>query len=175
MKLIIGLGNPGKKYEKTRHNIGFRVVSELASRFQAVFEKKEKLSAEVALLESRGQKILLAKPQTFMNESGRAVAKLLKYYKLPIINLLIIHDEIDLPFGTMRLSQGSGSAGHKGTESIINTMGQNFSRLRMGIENRAISRVPDTEAYVLQNFTPEEEQILKNKIIPEALKKISVF
>ena len=169
MKLIVGLGNPGKKYEKTRHNAGFRIVDTLAERLGAEF-KSEKFHAKIA----KHEEMILAKPQTFMNNSGEAVAALLAYFKIKPQNLLVIHDEIDLPLGKIKISVGRGSAGHNGIESIINHVGQGFNRLRVGIENRETFRVPETDAFVLQNFTAAEEEKLK-KIIPEVIKQIDKF
>lgn len=183
MLLLLGLGNSGKKYEKSRHNLGFRVVDAFAAEYNAEFEFKKKLQAEVAKappLKVRGGggelfKIILAKPQTFMNDSGKALRKLATSYRLQAASLLVVHDDVDLPFGKIRLSQNSGSAGHKGVESIIQAIGKNFTRLRIGIENREKLKVPDTETYVLQNFTAEEERELKKDIIPQALEEIQKF
>ncbi len=171
MKIIIGLGNPGKKYENTRHNIGFRVIEKLAKESGVIFKLSKRLAAEIA----KSPKIILAKPQTFMNDSGRAVQKLYTKYKIQNTDLLVIHDEIDLPFGKLRLSRNSGSAGHKGIESIIAAIGADFARLRIGVDNRLTSRFPDTETYVLQNFTPEEEQILADKLIRAGVEMIGKF
>ena len=170
MKTIIGLGNPGKKYASTRHSIGFRVVDALAAELGLKFELNKKLHAEIA---KRGD-LILAKPQTFMNESGLAVKALTAYYSLPAADVLIIRDEIDFPFGKIKLSTG-GSAGHKGDESVAAAIGPGFAKLRVGIENRKENRIPPTDDYVLQNFTADEERELKEKIIPAALKKTAPF
>ena len=153
MKLIVGLGNPGKKYQNNRHNLGFLVIDAL---------KKE----------IKGPGVILAKPSTFMNSSGEAIKELTTRYRLPATGLLIIHDEIDLPFGTMRFSQGSGSAGHRGVESIIAAIGRDFTRLRIGIDNRKTKEEIPTEEYVLQDFTKEEEEKLQSTIIPKAIEAI---
>lgn len=168
MKLLIGLGNPGKKYEHTRHNVGFLAVNALANKLGLEFELKKKLNAEIA----KNSRVILARPQTFMNDSGKVVQRLIKNYRLSIIDLLIVHDEIDLPLGKIRMSNG-GTAGHKGVESIIMAIGPGFTRLRIGIENRTEYRVPETDAYVLQKFTTEEEQEITEKTIPEAVKLIT--
>lgn len=165
--LVVGLGNPGIKYEKTRHNLGFRVSDALARQLGLGFELKKKLKSEIA----KNQSLILAKPQTFMNDSGTAVRKLQSDFRLPTSDILVIHDEIDLPFGKIRLSSG-GSAGHQGVESIIKAVGPGFTRLRIGIENRKEYRVPKTESYILQKFTKNEEKILKTEIIPRALEEI---
>ncbi len=189
VRLIVGLGNPGKKYEKTRHNLGFLILDELAKELEIKFRLHKKVLSEIA----KTSEIILAKPQTFMNNSGKAVQKLLTTY-LPtgdlydnlspygrspegrqLTNLIVVHDEIDLLFGTLRLSQDSGAAGHKGVKSIIAAIGKNFMRLRIGIENREKIRIPETETYVLQPFTEEEQQQLRQTIIPEALDEIEKF
>jgi len=145
MVLIVGLGNPGKKYEKTRHNIGSKIISEL-----------ESLNLE---------NISLAKPTTFMNESGKAVKKLLKSYKLNPNDLIIIHDDIDIPLGEFKIQKNRGSAGHKGIQSIIDALGtKDFQRIRIGICPQK-GKPKDVEKFVLQNFTKSEEKILKQVII----------
>lgn len=179
-KLIIGLGNPGKKYEKNRHNLGFRVADALARELGLAFKHNKKFVAEIATPhlssptsgEELKEGVILAKPQTFMNDSGRAVSVLKNFYKLGNRDLLIVHDEIDLPLGKMRLSQDAGSAGHHGVESIIATIGQDFARLRIGIDGRESRKHIATEDYVLQNFTAEEEKKLKEIIIPKAADEI---
>ena len=182
MKLVIGLGNPGKKYEHTRHNIGFRALDELAKSYGLEFELKKKLNVEIARLPSplaqasggqaKKRQIILAKPQTFMNESGESARRMIKDYRLSNIDLIVVHDDIDLPLGETRLSADSGSAGHHGASSIIERVGKDVSRLRIGIENRSAYRVPETDVYVLQRFTPSEEKQISGKIIPEAVEKI---
>ena len=168
MKLVIGLGNPGKKYEHTRHNIGFRALDELAKSYGLEFELKKKLNVEIA----KNRQIILAKPQTFMNESGESARRMIKDYRLSNIDLIVVHDDIDLPLGETRLSADSGSAGHHGASSIIERVGKDVSRLRIGTENRSAYRVPETDVYVLQRFTPSEEKQISGKIIPEAVEKI---
>lgn len=191
---IVGLGNPGRKFEHTRHNIGFRVVDALAKECGIEFKKSDKLKSEVAEITPslfsplskgglEGVKLILAKPQTFMNNSGEAVRLLLSDFparpaggRLPTSDVLIVHDDIDLPFGKKKLyGPGGSSAGHKGVDSIIKTVGFGLTRLRLGIENRPEFRVPETETYVLENFTNEEEEILQKKIIPAALEEIKKF
>ncbi len=168
MQLIIGLGNPGKKYEHTRHNVGFRVVEALARELGVQFKHNKKFVAEIA----GGQDLVTAKPLTFMNDSGRAVAVLRNFYKLDNADLLIVHDEIDLPLGKTRLSRDSGAAGHHGVESVIASIGQDFARLRVGIDGRESRSHIVTEDYVLQNFTAEEEKKLQEIVLPQALNEI---
>ena len=145
MILIVGLGNPGKKYEKTRHNVGFMVIDEL---------KKKELSNKVKLL----------KPEIFMNSSGTAVSNLMSFYKIKPKNLLIIHDDIDLPIGKIRIVKNRGSAGHKGVQSIIKKLGtKDFHRIRIGICPTK-SKPKNIERFVLEKFIKSEEKILKNSL-----------
>ena len=166
--LIVGLGNPGQKYEKTRHNIGFMVLDALSSDFK--FEKK--FNAEICIMnhgEDSGQarmtdNIILMKPQTFMNLSGEAVKKFADYYKIKTENIWVIHDDIDIPFGEVRIRKDGSSAGHKGIESVIQNLGTNkFWRFRVGVKNGDLG-VIETEDFVLQRFEPNEEKAL-SKII----------
>lgn len=172
MRIVIGLGNPGKKYEKTRHNIGFRVLDALAENLNVTFQPRAKFYSEIATVNSGKEKNLLVKPQTFVNESGRAIAALKNFYKLSNQDVLVVQDEIDLEFGRIKLSKNRGSAGHRGIESIMEKIDQSFARLRIGIEGRKSRKELDTYDYVLTNFTEEEEEKLKNEIIPKALEEI---
>lgn len=165
MKLIIGLGNPGKEYEGTRHNIGREIVRALAEDWKLDWKLEKKLFAEIAwyknftIVKKVHQKdFVLALPTTYMNDSGRAVKKLLTTYNVQLTDLLIVHDDLDLPLGTLRFSQGSGAAGQKGVESIIDTLGtKDFARLRIGVagEHRATT---DAAAYVLKKFAANERK-----------------
>lgn len=175
MKLIIGLGNPGKKYEHTRHNIGFRVLDGLAEKYEASFIPEERFKLLASAFDAEKNRVILAKPQTFMNASGEAALLVKNFYKIKNSGILAVHDDIDLPLGEMRLSADSGSAGHQGAASIIESVGKDVSRLRIGIENRSEYRVPETDVYVLQNFTKDEQQILKETIIPKAIEEIKKF
>ena len=167
MILIIGLGNPGKKYLKTRHNIGFRIIDEFAkknnfSEFSSV-KKADSLVSQTIFnsREAISDKIILAKPQTFMNNSGKAVKMLIKNRDLNSKNLIVIHDDIDLALGKIRISKNRGSAGHKGVESIIKEIGtKNFTRIRIGIKPEQKTKV-ETEKFVLQKFLKDEEKIVK--------------
>lgn len=186
MKLIAGLGNPGKEYEKTRHNIGWRVLNDLAGSFK--FEKK--FNAEITELGAGKAKLIFAKPQTFMNNSGVAVAAIAKFHKIKPENIIVIHDDMDLAFGKIKISFGSRSAGHNGVQSIIDSFDTNeFYRIRIGIGPRPHLRPTYdktsagkqcsggqaekilAEKYVLQKFSAPEEKEIK-KIILEATEKI---
>ncbi len=152
--LIVGLGNPGREYEKTRHNIGFRCVDAIAAAYGFKFGKKQS-KALVADGVIAGQKVLLAKPQTYMNLSGEAVRGLMDFYKIPLANLLVITDDLDIPAGTLRIREKGGAGGQKGLKSIIAHLGtQEFARMRVGI-GRPPGRM-DPAAYVLQDFDKSE-------------------
>lgn len=152
--LIAGLGNPGRDYRLNRHNIGFMVLDTLADRFGEKFSRYES-KALVTKERYRGYRLILAKPQTFMNDSGQAVSNLVRFYKIPLENILVVYDEVDLPFGTIRIRPNGGSAGHRGIQSIIERMGtEQFSRLRVGI-----GRPPGKKgaaSYVLRDFSADE-------------------
>jgi len=164
MKLIVGLGNPGKKYDMTRHNVGFRVFQEWSSKD---FSWKNKFDSLLARINSD---TLVALPQNFMNNSGQTVTQIANFYKINPSDIWIVHDDIDLPLGKLRISQDRSSAGHKGVESIIQSMGtQDLVRFRIGIlsDNKEIP----TEAYVLQKFG-EEEQLEINSAIKKTRQAI---
>ena len=153
--LIAGLGNPGPRYTANRHKVGFRSVQRLAAVLDLTFDKQQKRAC-VALGTFHGQRVILAKPQTFMNESGQAVAPLVRFYQIPPERMLIVYDELDLPLGTVRVRSEGGSGGHKGMRSIIEQLGgQEFARLRLGI-GRPPGRM-DPAAYVLQDFSTDEQ------------------
>ncbi len=154
MWLFVGLGNPGNKYSKNRHNIGFMVIDAIAdsaykSKFQGLISEKH----------IAGQKILLLKPQTFMNESGRSVKAVTQFYKIPVDKILVFHDELDIKAGDVRIKQGGGNAGHNGLKSIQAHMGSaDFWRVRMGI-GRPANR-EDVSNYVLSDFSKAEQEWL---------------
>ena len=162
MYLIIGLGNPGSRYQYTRHNIGFMVLEKIAAQWEVDLKQKS-----FDALWNRGKiagiKVLLALPQTYMNLSGNVARKLLAYFKVDVSNLIVIHDDLDLPLGTVRLKSGGGDAGHKGLKSIITCLGSaDFMRVRMGIGKPA-DRTP-VEDYVLQKFNSDESTLLQQII-----------
>lgn len=156
--LIAGLGNPGSRFEGNRHNIGYQAVDELADTFRLTFSRTEHdaLTAHGTIADER---VILSKPQTFMNESGKAVQALTSYYKIPPERLLVIYDDLDLPLGTVRFRQEGSSGGHRGVQSIINRLStRQFPRLRLGI-GRPPGRM-DPAAYVLQDFSEDEEPVM---------------
>ncbi len=177
MKLIVGLGNPGTKYEKTRHNIGFSVVERFLKDFEpvkkTVWTFENKFKSDIVELEWQAQasysgkpsleKVLLVKPKTYMNNSGLAVQLLTTYYKLLTTDVWIVHDELDLPLGTLKIRMGGSSAGHKGVESLIQKLGtEKFWRFRLGIgevhnhAELARSMVRNVDDYVLGQFAQHQ-------------------
>jgi PTH1 family peptidyl-tRNA hydrolase len=178
MKLLVGLGNPGKQYELTRHNVGFLFVSWLISKWEVNAEDfQNKFSSHIWPTVRGEQKVLLVKPQTFMNESGKAVREIAEFYKLdPATELLVIHDEIDLPFGSLRSTDSSSAAGHNGVKDIIDCLGnQDFHRIRLGVETRPHRQHTPTDAFVLQNFTETEISHLHQEVFPETAKLVEKF
>jgi PTH1 family peptidyl-tRNA hydrolase len=168
--LIAGLGNPGREYREDRHNIGFMLVDRLAGKLNVRFARLQS-KALVASANYAENKIILAKPQTFMNLSGQSVQGLIRFYKLPLTNLLIAHDDLDLPPGTIRIRPDGGSAGQKGMVSIIERLGTDeFPRLRLGIGRPpGQMQAPD---YVLQNFSHSEMTLISetlNRAVEAAL------
>jgi peptidyl-tRNA hydrolase, PTH1 family len=162
MYLIIGLGNPGSRYRKTRHNIGFMVLEKIAARWEIDLKQKS-FDALWNRGKVAGKNVLLAMPQTYMNLSGNAARSLLAYFKVDISHLIVIHDDLDLPFATMRLKSGGGDAGHKGLKSIMTSLGSaEFMRIRMGI-GKPSDRTP-VEDYVLQKFNSDESAMLQQAI-----------
>jgi PTH1 family peptidyl-tRNA hydrolase len=156
---LAGLGNPGKEYEQNRHNIGFMVLNRFATKHGESFSKYEK-QALITKFSIEKKRLILAKPQTFMNRSGKAIVPLVRYYKIPLENMLIAYDDIDLPFGIIRIRPSGGAGGHKGLASIINQLGTNkFPRMRIGI-----GRPPGKQnaaSYVLKNFSASESDDLE--------------
>lgn len=162
MFLIIGLGNPGQKYKDTRHNVGFGVIDKIAQTLNIEVDKKE----HQGLVQSafwHGKKILLVKPQTYMNLSGQTVGELINYYHDQIDNLLVIHDDLDLPVGQLRFKKHGGTGGHNGLKSIVQHLNsQEFDRLKIGIGR---PKGPmDVKAFVLTSFAAEERQSLEETI-----------
>ena len=160
--LLIGLGNPGREYRDSRHNVGFMLVDRIAVRLEARGMKvQSKAITTTAMYEDR--KLILAKPQTYMNLSGQSVQGLIHFYKLPLANVLIAYDDLDIPFGTIRIRPGGGPGGQRGMASTIEHIGTNdFPRLRIGI-GRPPGRM-DSAAYILQDFTRAEMKILSEII-----------
>ena len=160
--LIVGLGNPGNEYALTRHNVGFMAVDALAP--GDVTWKKEK-NALTTRIEIDGLKVILAKPQTFMNNSGEAVAPLMAFYKIPLENVIVIHDDMDLKVGSLREKTGGGSAGHNGIKSIDEHIGKEYRRIRIGIGHpRDFNSPIDPVDWVLGKFDAEQLKEIKTVI-----------
>lgn len=172
MRLIVGLGNPDKKYLQTRHNIGFMVLDKIADTYHVSFKVETKFQSQIATFDYQGQKVLLVKPQTYMNLSGLAVAKVMSFYQIDIKDLLVISDDISLAPGALRLRATGGHGGHNGLRNIIDQLSsQAFKRLRLGIgENKNIP----LEHYVLSNFS-KAEQLLIDESIHTATQAIEAF
>ena len=182
MKIIVGLGNPGSKYESTRHNIGFMVVDKLARQQNLIWDEDKKCKALVA----KGSDYLLVKPQTFMNDSGESVSALVRYYHLLPRTIFgtkkdsdlssivtVIHDELDLPLGKNKLAVNSSSAGHNGVQSIIDHLKtKNFQRIRIGISTDDRKNIPG-DKFVLQRFSDDEMKKVE-KILPEIITSIKL-
>jgi len=163
LKVIVGLGNPGSKYTETRHNAGFWFIEKVAREYSATFRAEKKFHGEVAKVSIEGNDIWLLKPDTFMNRSGLSVKSLLSFYQITFDQLLVAHDEIDLPPGTIKLKTGGGHGGHNGLRDIINQMAtKDFHRLRIGVGR------PDSKEqvvdYVLHNASRDERALIDENI-----------
>lgn len=168
MKIIVGLGNPGTKYEQTRHNAGFLAL-DWFTKDRDMIACQSKFKAQICEYHEGGVKIFFVKPQSYMNLSGQVVREIAGFYKIdPSTDLLVIHDEKDLPFGTLREAHGSSAAGHNGVQDIIDELGtKDFARIRIGVESREPDSPLPTDEFVLQKFSAEEWQTLQEKILPE--------
>lgn len=177
MKLIVGLGNPGEKYNGTRHNLGFETLDHLLKKYEPLdkttWEEDKKLKSHVKKIKVKSSTVLLVKPQTFMNRSGEAISLVSSYYKIPSEDIVIIHDELDLPLGKIQIRFGGGTAGHNGIESVIHSLGTDkFIRIRMGVgkplrvdgKRFDIKNPTSIDNYVLKHFTENELHEVKNMI-----------
>ncbi len=167
MKLLVGLGNPGSSYEKNRHNVGFMFVDSITSDWR--MDKKK--HAEISESDWKGEKTIVLKPQTFMNESGKAVASVVSFYKLNVSDIFVVHDDLDIVFGEWKRRLGKGPKIHNGLISIEKSLGTvDFWRIRIGVDGRTPeNRVPG-DGYVLSDFTEKEFGILQKEVFP-AIKK----
>jgi PTH1 family peptidyl-tRNA hydrolase len=170
LKLIVGLGNPGKTYAHNRHNIGFRCLNHLA-RLHSIQVKKHQCQSQTGSGRIAGVEVLLAKPKTFVNLSGEAVGPLMRRYKIKATDLIVIYDDLDLPLGKIRLRPGGSAGGHKGVKSIISALGsKDFCRIKVGIghpttdDGTAITDEDVIVGYVLSDFIPHEEAVIKPAI-----------
>ena len=163
IRLIVGLGNPGREYESTRHNVGFRWVDELAREQKLSFKSESKFHGLTARGQLHGHEVLLLKPQTFMNVSGRSVGALVQFYKIAPAEMLVVHDELDLPPGVARLKMGGGHGGHNGLKDIIAHLGsKDFWRLRLGIGHPGERN--EVSDYVLSQARREERELIDEAI-----------
>jgi len=173
MKLIIGLGNHDAHYSTTRHNAGFSVADAFASAHNLSWQTKDKFKAAIAEGIVNGEKVIVVKPQTYYNLSGDAVLAVQQFYKIDTTDILVVHDELALPFGTLRTRLGGSDAGNNGLKSIIATVGAGVARIRIGIANEFTSR-QDAADFVLSRFTTDEQAKMPD-IKKHALELIGVF
>jgi len=178
MILIIGLGNPGKKYEFSRHNLGFLVLDRFSKKNLFEFKSSKKFKSKISKGSFGRKRVVLIKPQTFMNNSGKAVKSLAANYKRQTTNIWVIHDDIDLPLGKMKIVKNRGAAGHKGVQSIINEIkSKNFVRFRLGINPRykTMKQWSDEsmKKFVLKKFTKREKEIVK-KVVENCVKALEI-
>jgi PTH1 family peptidyl-tRNA hydrolase len=172
--LIVGLGNPGAEYAGTRHNAGFMVVERLAGRWRAKWALDDKFMSRLAKVARDGRRLMLGQPQTYMNQSGEAVGKLTKYFRIPLERLLAVVDDADLPLGEIRLRRQGSSGGHHGLKSIEQHLGsREYARLRVGI-GRAPGAAREITDHVLGRFTAEESALLK-KVLDRAADQIECW
>ena len=175
MKIIFAQGNPGSQYATTRHNIGFLILDALAKHHRADFIKKPKFHSDIAEISLAGEKVLLVKPATFYNETGQAARLLTDFYKLnPSTDLLVIHDDLALPLGTIRIRDKGSDAGNNGIKSLNSHLGAQYGRVRIGIYNELRDRMHDAD-FVLSNFTKSEADLLSSTITPKVIELIEQF
>ncbi len=179
MKLIVSLGNPGAKYKTTRHNAGFMALDYILNDGDGFMTAKpsHEFKSEMFTWQRGTDRVIFLKPQTFMNDSGQALKVICNFYKMDLAqDLLVVHDDVDLPLGTIRATESASAAGHKGVQSIIDNLStQKFQRIRIGIETRADKTIPPTDDYVLQNFTEEEIRKLQADVLPKVKEEILKF
>ena len=175
MKIIFAQGNPGDQYAATRHNVGFYIVDMIAQANRVDFIKKPKFHADIAEVVIEGEKTLLVKPSTFYNETGQSARKLVDFYKLTAADdVLVIHDDLALPLGTLRIRDSGRDAGNNGIKSLNAHLGENYTRVRVGIYNELRDRIHDAD-FVLSNFTKSEADALYETITPKVIELIHSF
>lgn len=172
-KLIVGLGNPGAKYERTRHNIGFETLDHLADRWLVSWQENKRFQGLISeKMSIGGDKVYLLKPLTYMNKSGQAIRAVMDWYKLPAESVLLVYDDLDLPVGRLRLRLSGSAGGHNGVKSAISHLGtQAFPRVRLGIQKSHSQK--DTISHVLTKFAPDEREII-DQLIPVTTDAIEV-
>ena len=160
MRLIVGLGNPGKEYEKTRHNVGFNIIDKYLEKNNLKLEK-EKFNGKYVKTNINNEEVIFLEPQTYMNNSGESVGAIMKFYKIDINDILVIQDDLDMEIGKIKLKEKSSSGGHNGIKSIEDHLGtDNYKRLKVGISN---NKDIDTKDYVLGHFSKEDLELLESK------------
>lgn len=175
MKLIFAQGNPEPEYAKIRHNVGFMVLNEIATERNAKWSEKSKFHAFITEVNIDNEKVLLVKPTTFYNETGPALRKIVDFYKINTENdLLVIHDDLALPFGTIRIRKQGSDAGNNGIKSINAHIDQNYSRIKIGIYNELRDKMDDAD-FVLAKFSSDESEQLAKMVIPHAVKLVIQF
>lgn len=173
MKLVVGLGNPGKEYEKTRHNVGFMVLDKVAEKLK-VYDFKEKFSGLLGEANYKGEKVLLLKPQTYMNLSGKSIVQVINFYKLNVEeDLIVVYDDMALPLGKLRMREKGSAGGHNGIKSIISHLGDKFLRIKFGIgQSKDKDKIVD---FVIGRFSKEEEEEISKVLIHASDVVISVL
>ena len=172
MKVIFGQGNPGERYQNTRHNIGWTTVSAFARAQHVDFTHKPKFHAHIAELQHRGEKVLIVLPDTFYNEVGKSARAIMDFYKLSASDILVVHDDIALPWGTIRVRRSGSDAGNNGIKSYNAHIGDTYWRIRVGIQ--PLTQVSDTAAYVLGTLNTKERELL-TLTLPEIIQQIQLF
>lgn len=176
MKVIFAQGNPEPDYANTRHNIGFTILNEIAEKLELKWANSAKFSANLAETTVSGEKVLFIKPTTFYNETGASIRKIVDFYKLdPITNLLIVHDDLALPFGTIRVREQGSDGGNNGIKSINTHLDLNYSRIRIGTNSEMRVKMNNDADFVTSKFSADEKELLAEKIIPQAIELINKF
>lgn len=174
MKLILGQGNPSTDYLQTRHNVGFLALDYYIKKQSLTFKSKTKFYADTAELIVKDEKIIFAKPTTFYNETGKSARALADFYKIELKNILVIHDELALPFGTVRTRERGSDAGNNGIKSLNSHLGPDYARIRVGIANEFTERISAPD-FVLERFSKEEVDALQSDILPKISDLIDDF
>lgn len=174
MKIVFAQGNPGTEFEKTRHNVGFLALDHYAQNNSLEFHTKQKFDAEIAETSRGDEKVLFVKPTTYYNETGRAARALADFYKVDSSDILVIHDDLALPFGMLRTREKGSDAGNNGIKSLNTHLGENYARIRIGIRNDLTNRI-GAHDFVLARFTPEESEKLHSSVLPKTDNLIDDF
>lgn len=175
MKLIFAQGNPGERYTHTRHNVGFLALQTLADKHSATWKESSKYNARIAEYAVEGEKVLLVQPQSFYNETGLVARQLIDFYKLnPADDVLVVHDDLALPVGTIRIREKGSDAGNNGIKSLNAHIGEQYTRLRIGIWSEQRDLMDDA-SFVLSRFTQDEQTVVNDTIIPKTLELVDLF